>query len=94
MEQELKGIRYQSRTYAKLETLMNRVNEASIREEHRKQVQNKAVGIDGVTKAEYGEKLDENAADLIVVRKGIAKTVQRRSILCAVRRRFSADVSV
>ncbi len=65
MEQELKEIRYQSRTYAKLETLMNRVNATSVKEAHRKQVQNKAVGIDGMTKAEYGEKLDENVADLI-----------------------------
>jgi len=65
VEHELKGIRYQSRTYAKLETLMNRVNEENLKEEHRKQVQNKAVGIDGVTKAEYGEKLDENVAELI-----------------------------
>jgi len=65
VEQELKGIRFQSRTYAKLETLMNRVNEGSLKEEHRKQVQNKAVGVDGVAKAEYGEKLDENVADLI-----------------------------
>lgn len=65
MEQELKEIRYQSRTYAKLETLMNRVNDGSIKEEHRKQIQRKAVGIDGVTKAEYGEKLDENVAELI-----------------------------
>jgi group II intron reverse transcriptase/maturase len=44
---------------------MNRVNEGSIKEEHRKQVQKKAVGIDGMTKAEYGGKLDENVADLI-----------------------------
>lgn len=65
MGQELKEIRYQSRTYAKLETLMNRINERSLKEEHRKQVQKKAVGIDGVTKAEYGEKLDENVTDLI-----------------------------
>jgi group II intron reverse transcriptase/maturase len=65
VEQELREIRYQSRTYAKLETLMNRVNEESIKEEHRRQKQNKAVGIDGITKAEYEEKLDENAADLI-----------------------------
>jgi len=65
VEHELKGIRYQSRTYAKLETLMNRVNEGSLKEEHRKQVQKKAVGVDGITKAEYGEKLDDNIADLI-----------------------------
>jgi len=65
VEHELRDIRYQSRTYAKLETLMNRVNEVSLKEEHRKQVQRKATGIDGVTKAEYGEKLDENVTELI-----------------------------
>ena len=65
MAQELKGVRYQSRTYAKLETLMNRVNETSIKEEHRKQARKKATGVDGVTKAEYGKQLDENAASLI-----------------------------
>jgi len=65
VEHELRDIRYQSRTYAKLETLMNRVNGGSLKEEHRKQVQRKAVGIDGVTKAEYGEKLDENVTELI-----------------------------
>ena len=37
---ELKEIRYQSRTYAKLETLMNRVNEESIKEAHRRQEKN------------------------------------------------------
>ena len=66
MAQELKGIRYQSRTYAKLETLMNRVNEASIKREHQKQAKNKAVGVDGVTKTVYGEELDENVKGLIV----------------------------
>lgn len=65
MAHELKEIRYQSRTYARLETLMNRVNETSIKEAHRQQIQNKAVGVDGITKAEYGEKLDENVSDLI-----------------------------
>ena len=65
MEQELKGIGYQSRTYAKLETLMNRVNEGSLKEAHRRQEQKKAVGIDGTTKAEYGEELEENVTGLI-----------------------------
>jgi len=65
VEHELKGIRYQSRTYAKLETLMNRVNKGSLEEEHQKQVQRKAAGIDGITKAEYGERLEENIADLM-----------------------------
>ncbi|GHV47876.1 group II intron reverse transcriptase/maturase [Synergistales bacterium] len=65
MEHELKDIRYQSKTYERLETLMNRVNEQSLKEEHRKQARNKATGVDGVTKDEYGEKLDENVANLI-----------------------------
>ena len=65
MEHELKGINYQSRTYAKLEILMNRVNEESLKEAHRNQERNKVVGIDGITKVEYGEKLDENVSDLI-----------------------------
>lgn len=65
MAHELKEIRYQSRTYARLETLMNRVNETSIKEAHRRQMQNKAVGVDGITKAEYGERLEEKVADLI-----------------------------
>jgi len=64
-EHELKGIRYQSRTYAKLETLMNRVNEETIKAEHRKQERKKASGVDGVTKDEYGKELDSNAAELI-----------------------------
>jgi group II intron reverse transcriptase/maturase len=65
VEHEQKEIRYQSRTYAKLETLMNRVNEERLKEEHRKEEQKKAVGVDGVTKEEYGENLDKNVADLI-----------------------------
>lgn len=65
MEHKLKDIRYQSRTYARLETLMNRVNEESLKEAHRRQMKRKAVGVDGVTKEEYGEKLEENVVDLV-----------------------------
>jgi len=65
MEHELKGIRYQSKTYRKLETLMNRVNEESIKAEHRKQEGKKATGVDRVSKDEYGKQLDENVSDLI-----------------------------
>lgn len=65
MEHELKGIRYQSRTYARLETLMNRVNEETIKEEHHRQEKKKASGIDGITKDEYGKELDKNVSDLI-----------------------------
>ena len=65
MEQELKGIRYQSEKYAKLTTLINRVNEGRLKEAHNQQKTGKAVGIDGITKEEYGRNLDENVRELI-----------------------------
>ena len=65
MEHELKGIRYQSEKYAKLTTLINRVNEESLKEAHRRQKTGKAVGIDGTTKEEYGRNLEENIRELI-----------------------------
>lgn len=65
MGHELKGIRYQSEKYAKLTTLINRVNEESLKEAHQRQKTGKAVGIDGVTKEEYNQKLDENISELI-----------------------------
>ena len=65
MEHELKGIRYQSEKYAKLTTLINRVNEESLKEAHRHQKTGKAVGIDSVTKEEYESNLDENMRELI-----------------------------
>lgn len=65
MEHELKGIRYQSEKYAKVTTLINRVNEESLKEAHQRQKTGKAAGIDGITKEEYGQKLDENISELI-----------------------------
>ena len=65
MEHELKGIRYQSEKYAKLTTLINRVNEGSLKEAHNHQKTGKAVGIDGTTKEEYGRNLDENIRGLV-----------------------------
>lgn len=65
MEQEQKEIRYQSSKYAKLETLMNRVNKESIMKAHQRQVRKKATGIDGVTKDEYGMELEMNVENLI-----------------------------
>ena len=65
MEQKLKGIRYQSAKYEKLTTLINRVNEETLKEAHRKQKTGKAVGIDGETKEAYEANLEENVKDLI-----------------------------
>lgn len=65
MEQESKGIRWQSENRRKVQNLMYLVNEATLREEHRKQSGRKATGIDGVTKEEYGKHLNENLPDLM-----------------------------
>ena len=65
MEHELKGIRYQSEKYSKLTTLINRVNEESLKAAHRKQKTGKAAGIDGETKESYGVRLDENVKGLV-----------------------------
>lgn len=69
MERELKDIGYQSRRYAKVQTMMNRVNEESIKNEHSRQVKKKAAGVDGVGKEEYGEELDKNVQELIASMK-------------------------
>ena len=65
MEHELKGIRYQSVKYAKLTTLINRVNEESLKEAHCRQKVGKAAGVDGMTKEEYERNLDENIKGLV-----------------------------
>lgn len=65
MEHELKGIRYQSERYAKLTTLINRVNEESLKEAHCHQKTGKAAGVDGMTKDAYGQNLDENLKELV-----------------------------
>jgi len=62
---ELVDLRYLSRTYPQLQAVMSRVNVDALKEEHRKQERNKACGVDGITKDEYGEELDANLADLI-----------------------------
>jgi len=65
MERELRDLRYLSKTYAQVQTLMPRINAQSLTEEHRKQERHKARGVDDVTKDEYGENLEANIADLM-----------------------------
>jgi group II intron reverse transcriptase/maturase len=43
---------------------MNRVNEESLALEHKRQKSRKAVGVDGVSKDDYGKNLNDNIADL------------------------------
>lgn len=65
MEQEPKGIREQSAKYPAVQNLMHNVNEETLMAEHRKQTRRKAVGIDGIDKAAYDEKAQENIAALM-----------------------------
>ena len=65
MEQEAKGIRYQSEHFPKVQGIMHRVNAENLMEEHRKQSRKKATGIDGVDKAQYDQKAEENVQKLV-----------------------------
>jgi len=49
----------------KLQTIMHMVNAETLKGVHNRQDGNKAYGVDKVTKAEYGENLEENIEDLL-----------------------------
>lgn len=72
MANERKDIKYQIEHGYKLQTLMHKVNKETLKEQHRKQLKNKASGIDGVTKVEYNENIDENIDYLLVRMKTFA----------------------
>ena len=65
MVNERKDIKYQIEHGYKLQTLMHKVNKETLKLQHDKQLRNKARGIDGVTKEEYGNNLDNNLENLI-----------------------------
>ena len=65
VEKELKPIRYQSETYSKVTSVINRVNVASLWDAHEYQKRGKAVGIDGVDKETYEEGLVEKLIELV-----------------------------
>lgn len=65
VEHELKPIRYQSGTYPRLLSLINRVDELSLMAAHDRQDARKASGVDGVTKDMYGEHLLDNVVELV-----------------------------
>lgn len=65
MVNERKDIKYQIEHGYKLQTLMHKVNKETLKLQHDKQLRNKASGIDGVTKEEYGNNLDNNLENLI-----------------------------
>lgn len=65
METGIEGIRLQSRAYPRVENLMRNVDRESLIAMHLKQPARKAKGVDGVSKAEYGENLEENIGNLL-----------------------------
>ena len=65
MTNERKDISYQIEHGYKLQTLMHKVNKETLKEQHRKQIKNKASGIDNVTKEKYDEDLDNKLDKLL-----------------------------
>ena len=65
MGKQVQEIRFLSTTHERVEGLMHRVNVASLLEAHHKQKSGKAVGVDGISKEEYGRNLMENIGTLI-----------------------------
>ena len=66
MTNERKDIKYQIEHGYKLQTLMHKVNKETLILQHKKQQKNKASGIDGMTKVEYENNLEENVENLLV----------------------------
>ena len=65
MENERKDIKYQIQHGYKLQTLMHKINKETLKEQHDKQQNNKASGVDKVTKEQYNENLNSNLDNLL-----------------------------
>ena len=65
MENERKDIKYQVEKGYRPTSLIHLVNKETIKEQHRKQQNGKASGIDNITKEGYDKNLDENIDNLI-----------------------------
>lgn len=65
MENEKREITRIALKYEKVQNLMKYVNENTLKEMYKRQPKNKAVGIDGMTKEMYGERLEDNIDKLI-----------------------------
>jgi retron-type reverse transcriptase len=64
MSNELGRIAELAEKHARVQTVMHHVNADTLKREHERQKTGKAVGVDKVTKEEYGKKLDENIESL------------------------------
>ena len=59
------GIALQASKHGKVQTIMHYVNKENLTAEHKAQKSGKAVGVDGIGKEEYGERLEENIENLL-----------------------------
>ena len=83
MEKEKAEIASLVEKYGRIQSLMKYVNSDTLKKSYSKQPKGKAVGVDGVTKEEYGENLEENIENLRqLIQAGLAqKTTDRRNVL-------------
>lgn len=65
MVNDYKVIKYHSENNQKVENLMHYINKEALKEQHDKQKENKAKGIDGISKMSYGLDFDNNIDKLI-----------------------------
>jgi len=65
MENAYSGIALQASKHGKVQTIMHYVNKENLTAQHKTQKSGKAVGVDGVSKEEYGERLEENIDNLL-----------------------------
>lgn len=66
MEKEKAEIANLVARYDRVQPLMKYVNNDTLKESYKKQPKGKAVGVDGVTKEQYGENIDENIENLLI----------------------------
>ena len=66
MEKEKAEIASLVKKYGRVQSLMRFINKETLMESYRRQPKGKAVGVDEVTKEEYGENLEENIENLLV----------------------------
>ena len=65
METKRKDIKYQMQQGYKLQTIMHYVNRETLIKQHKKQKNNKANGIDRITKEKYEGNLENNIENLL-----------------------------
>lgn len=65
MANAFEGIALQAEKHGKVQTIMHYVNKQTLTEEHRRQKSGKAAGVDGVSKEDYEEHLEENLDNLL-----------------------------